>query len=63
MNGYKVGPVHAFRWSVSFETASIESGSAPTLEQAEAAAVLAHDMLVCQGLNPEALAYHVSEDR
>lgn len=50
-----------FRWSVTFETAALERGTADTREAAERAAQLAHTVAVCKGLNPDALAYHVRE--
>lgn len=46
-------------WSVSFETATIERGTAGTKEEAEKAARFAHDVLVVRGFNPDSLAYHV----
>lgn len=47
-------------WSVSFETAAIERGSAPTQAEAERAASQAHDAYVIRGLNPDSLAYHTA---
>lgn len=46
-------------WSVSFETATIERGTAATKEEAERAARRAHDSYVIRGFSPDSLAYHV----
>ena len=48
-------------WSVSYETATIRAGQAPTKEEAEREAVKAHDTCVIKGLNPDALAWHAEE--
>ena len=47
------------RWSVSYETATVRQGAAPTRAEAERAANVAHDTLVIAGLNPDKLAWHV----
>lgn len=47
------------RWTVTFETAVIARGTAPTTEEATTAARTEHDVRVALGLNPDALAYHV----
>lgn len=46
-------------WSVTYQTATIQQGTAPTQEEAERVAVAAHDRYVVKGLNPDALAWHV----
>lgn len=53
----------AWKWSVSYETATIARGTAETREAAEHAAVIAETTEVLRGLNPDSLARHVSEAR
>lgn len=48
-------------WSVTYETATVRKGEARSRVEAEHAARLAHDALVCAGLDPNKLAYHVEE--
>lgn len=47
-------------WSVTFETAAIERGLAPTREAAEAMADVAMATLAAQGIDPDKLACHVA---
>lgn len=47
-------------WSVTYETATIQAGTAPTKEEAERIAVNVHDSYVVKGLSPDSLAWHVS---
>lgn len=47
-------------WSVTYETATIQAGTAPTKEEAERIAGNVHDSYVVKGLNPDALAWHVA---
>lgn len=49
----------AWRWAVSYETASIACGFADTFAEADLAAHREHDARVMAGLNPDKLAYHV----
>jgi hypothetical protein len=46
-------------WSVTYETATIQAGTAPTKAEAERIAANVHDSYVVKGLNPDALAWHV----
>lgn len=50
----------AWRWSVSYETATIARGEAPTEDEATRRAVVEHDSLA-ERLNPDSLAWHVRE--
>ena len=51
--------LYIVRWFVSYETATVRQGVAPTRAEAERAANVAHDTLVIAGLNPDKLAWHV----
>lgn len=50
-----------WQWSVSYETATIARGFAPTEEDALALAEIEEHRRVLAGLNPDKLAWHVSE--
>jgi hypothetical protein len=50
-------------WSVTYKTATIQAGTAPTKAEAERIAANVHDSYVIKGLNPDALAWHVEADR
>lgn len=50
----------AWKWSVSFETATIERGDAATQEQAERDCSIAYAKHALAGINEDKLAYHVS---
>lgn len=50
-----------WKWSVSFEMATIARGTAETRAAAVNAAAVAETTLICKGINPDSLAWHVSE--
>jgi hypothetical protein len=50
----------SYSWSVTYGTARVRCGVAPTRTAAELEAVRFHDSLVIQGLSEHELAYHVS---
>lgn len=51
--------LQSYSWSVSYGTARVRCGVAPTRQAAELEAVRVHDSLVVSGLAPDELAYHV----
>jgi hypothetical protein len=46
-------------WSVTYETSTLQAGTAPTKEEAERIAANVHDGYVVKNLNPDSLAWHV----